>query len=67
MNMMNSEKTNIEPPHPGKTIVYLEGEILSVRLNQWGFIGKLRTRFGDYNYKLNENHISSTYQRSSSG
>jgi len=56
MNKMYSKKTtaNTEPPQPGKTIVYLEGEILTVRLNQWGFIGKLRTKFGDYIYKLND-------------
>ncbi len=54
--MMNSDKdkTHTEPPQPGKTIVFLEGEILSVKLNQWGFVGRLRTKFGDYNYKLND-------------
>ena len=45
--MMNSEKkkTYNEPPQPGKTIGSLEGEILTVRLNQWGFLGKLRTKY----------------------
>jgi len=54
--MMNAEKkkTHNDPPQPGKTIVFLEGEILSVKLNQWGFVGKLKTKYGDYNYKLND-------------
>lgn len=58
---MNSDKkvTHIEPPQPGKTIVFLEGEILSVTLNQWGYIGRLKTEFGEYNYKLKDS-ISTT-------
>lgn len=39
---------------PGKTIEYIEGEILSVKLSQWGVIGQLRTDFGTYDYKLKE-------------
>ena len=48
-----------EPPKPGKTIVFLEGEILSVQLNQWGFVGILKTKFGKFNYKLKDS-ISTT-------
>ncbi|MCE7742567.1 MAG: hypothetical protein GOP50_08920 [Candidatus Heimdallarchaeota archaeon] len=53
---MNAEKKKIneDPPQPGKTIVFLEGEILSVKLNQWGFVGKLKTKYGDYSYKLKD-------------
>ncbi len=39
---------------PGKTIEYIEGEILSIKLSQWGVIGQLRTDFGTYDYKLKE-------------
>ncbi len=39
---------------PGKTIEYIEGEILSIKLSQWGVIGQLRTNFGTYDYKLKE-------------
>ena len=39
---------------PGKTIEYIEGEILSINLSQWGVIGQLRTDFGTYDYKLKE-------------
>ncbi|MCK5410284.1 MAG: hypothetical protein KAJ30_08460, partial [Candidatus Heimdallarchaeota archaeon] len=39
---------------PGKTIEYIEGEILSIKLSQWGVIGQLRTGFGIYDYKLKE-------------
>ncbi len=39
---------------PGKTIEYIEGEILSIKLSQWGVIGQLRTDFGIYDYKLKE-------------
>ena len=54
--MMNAEKKKIneDPPQLGKTIVILEGEILSVKLNQWGFVGKLKTKYGDYSYKLKD-------------
>ena len=37
---------------PGKTIEYIEGEILSIKLSQWVVIGQLRTDFGIYDYKL---------------
>ena len=58
---MNSEKkkTQDDAPQPSKTIVYLEGEILSVKLNQWGFFGKLRSKYGEYNYKLQDS-VSTT-------
>ncbi|MHA1201708.1 MAG: hypothetical protein ACTSQ4_04215 [Candidatus Heimdallarchaeaceae archaeon] len=39
---------------PGKTIEYIEGEILSIKLSQWGVVGQLRTDFGIYDYKLKE-------------
>jgi len=39
---------------PGKTIEYIEGEILSIKLSQWGVIGQLRTDFGTFDYKLKE-------------
>ena len=39
---------------PGKTIEYIEGEILSIKLSQWGVVGQLRTDFGVYDYKLKE-------------
>ncbi len=54
--MMNSKKnnSNSEPPQSGKTIVFLQGEILSVKLNQWGFVGRLKTKYRDYNYKLKD-------------
>ncbi|MCK5303943.1 MAG: hypothetical protein KAJ72_01760 [Candidatus Heimdallarchaeota archaeon] len=39
---------------PGKTIEYIEGEILSIKLSQWGVIGQLRTGFAIYEYKLKE-------------
>ena len=39
---------------PGKTIEYIEGEILSIKLSQWGVVGQLRTDFGTYDYKLKE-------------
>ena len=39
---------------PGKTIEYIEGEILSIKLSQWGVVGELRTDFGTYDYKLKE-------------
>ncbi len=43
---------------PGKTIEYIEGEILSIKLSQWGVIGQLRTNFGTYDYKLKEPEIA---------
>ena len=54
--MMSSENKKFynEPPQPGKTIVFLEGEILSVKINQWGFFGNLKTKYGTYNYKLKD-------------
>ncbi len=39
---------------PGRTIEYIEGEILSIKLSQWGVIGQLRTDFGIFDYKLKE-------------
>ncbi len=54
--MMSSEnkKSYNEPPQPGTTIIFLEGEILSVKINQWGFFGNLKTKYGTYNYKLKD-------------
>ena len=53
MNSANSQDLN-DPPQPGKTITYLEGEILSVKISQWGTHGKLSTKFGIYYYKLKD-------------
>lgn len=39
---------------PGKTIEFISGEILSIKLSQWGVIGQLRTEIGVYDYKLKE-------------
>ena len=53
MNDANELKGN-NPPKPKTTITYLEGEILSVKINKWGTNGKLSTEFGIYNYKLKD-------------
>ena len=53
MNSANSQDLN-DPPQPGKTINYLEGEILSVKISQWGTHGRLSTKFGIYYYKLKD-------------
>ncbi len=49
-----SDQKNIDPPKPGKTITFLEGEILSVKISQWGTNGKLSTKFGIFNYRLKD-------------
>ena len=53
--MMNSakEQNDINPPKPG-TITFLEGEILSVKISQWGIQGEISTKYGTYNYKLQD-------------
>ena len=49
-----------EKPQPGKTIVLLEGEVLSVQFTQWGIIGKLKTQYGIYSYKLKDSNSLSS-------
>ena len=39
---------------PGKTIEYLQGEILTIQLTQWGILGKIKTEEGVYNYRLKD-------------
>ena len=50
---MTDHPTNVKLI-PGKTIEYIEGEIVSIKLSQWGVIGQLRTDDGIYDYKLKE-------------
>jgi len=54
MNSAKNQETN-DPPQPGDTITYLEGEILSVkRSKKGGMYGKLSTKFGIYDYILKD-------------
>ena len=39
---------------PGKTIEYLQGEILTIQLTQWGILGKIKNEEGVYNYRLKD-------------
>lgn len=39
---------------PGKKIDYINGEILSIKLSQWGITGKIDVNSGIYNYKLKD-------------
>lgn len=54
MNSAKNQETN-DPPQPGDTITYLEGEILSVKKSKkGGMYGKLSTKFGIYDYILKD-------------
>jgi hypothetical protein len=54
MNSAKNQETN-NPPKPGDTITYLEGEILSVKKSKkGGMYGKLSTKFGIYDYILKD-------------
>ena len=52
MSLVSKNQTNkIEP---GKKIDYISGEILSIKLNQWGITGKLEFEGKEYDYKLKD-------------
>jgi hypothetical protein len=50
--MNTGNEKQIEDLEPGKTINYLEGEILSIQYSQWGIYGKIKSANSVYNYKL---------------
>ena len=52
MRLVSKNQTNkIEP---GKKIDYISGEILSIKLNQWGITGKLELEGKEFDYKLKD-------------
>ena len=47
-------KKKLDKIEPGKKIEYISGEILSIKLNQWGITGKLDFAGKEYDYKLKD-------------
>ncbi len=47
-------KNQVSKIEPGKKIDYVSGEILSIKLNQWGVTGKLEVEGKEYYYKLKD-------------
>ncbi|MFW9852024.1 MAG: hypothetical protein ACFFDS_03725, partial [Candidatus Thorarchaeota archaeon] len=54
---MNINKENVIL-EPGKTIEYIEGEILTVRISKWGIFGKLKIKNQVYNYSIKDLEFS---------